>query len=243
MAARWRVAEMVRVAVGFEGRDARFVACRRGAGIRMQDDDDLDVFGRLEDWGWRKPSPLSDAEFGRLSDTCLLFLSDAPPEITAQIPATLQTSAVLEELAERSRQRLSRFMPDFRTRFEQADAVRQRDVLDEALAWSTSRFERMIIQNCVRGWQLSRDAGLVDDMLSVDELILRAAHNRWQKVAMIVGKIMMARRGLVDMAIAERVKILVQRGMLQAQGDLAELRHSEVRLPTDNACSLQDDQV
>lgn len=61
---------------------------------------------------------------------------------------------------------------------------------------------------------------------------MRAAHVRWQKVATIVGTVIMARRGLVDTAVADHVKALVQREILEAQGDLSDMRHSEVRLST-----------
>ncbi|TXM68158.1 MULTISPECIES: DUF3658 domain-containing protein [Methylobacterium] len=67
----------------------------------------------------------------------------------------------------------------------------------------------------------------------IDDEIMRAAKERWQKVAMITAIIIHAnpRRGIKDTAIAERIKLLVSLGKLEAQGNLDRMRYSEVRLP------------
>jgi hypothetical protein len=69
---------------------------------------------------------------------------------------------------------------------------------------------------------------------SVDDEIMRAASKNWRKVAMIVGIVIQANphRGLQDTAIAERVKLLVAEGRLEAQGNLDRMTYSEVRLPS-----------
>ena len=69
---------------------------------------------------------------------------------------------------------------------------------------------------------------------SVDDEIMRGASTSWQKVAMIVGRIIMANphRHIPDTAIVERIKLLVARGKLEAQGNLDKMRYSEVRIPS-----------
>ncbi len=70
----------------------------------------------------------------------------------------------------------------------------------------------------------------------IDTLLLSQATDRWRKVAMVVGLAMSAledrRAGIPDTYYAQRVKLLVERGKLEAQGDLSWMRYSEVRLPT-----------
>ena len=65
----------------------------------------------------------------------------------------------------------------------------------------------------------------------VDDEIMRATTKDWRKVAMIVGITMQTFRGIKDLEIADRVKLLVSSGRLEAQGDLEQMRYSEVRLP------------
>ena len=69
----------------------------------------------------------------------------------------------------------------------------------------------------------------------VDRLILSFAQVQWRKVAMIISKVVGASgRGGDDAElhdVAERVRVLVDDGRLQARGDLSKWRHSEVRLP------------
>jgi Protein of unknown function len=70
----------------------------------------------------------------------------------------------------------------------------------------------------------------------VDRLILSFAQVQWRKVAMIISKVVDAsgrRWGDAELhEVAERIRVLVEDGRLEAQGDLSKWRHSEVRLPT-----------
>lgn len=68
----------------------------------------------------------------------------------------------------------------------------------------------------------------------VDGEIMRAVKERWQNVAMITVIIIHANlhRGIPDSAIAERIKLLVAEGKLQAQDNLDRMRYSEIRLPS-----------
>ena len=67
----------------------------------------------------------------------------------------------------------------------------------------------------------------------LDRLILAAARTQWSKVAMIIGRVWLecGRDAVTDVAIAARIRDLVEDGKLQAQGNLARWRHSEVKLP------------
>lgn len=68
----------------------------------------------------------------------------------------------------------------------------------------------------------------------LDKLILELVHPQfWRKVARIVGTIginLPDEPGEKYDAIAARIVALVDAGKLEAQGDLSEWRHSEIRL-------------
>ncbi|MBL4672865.1 MAG: hypothetical protein JKX81_11455 [Arenicella sp.] len=77
---------------------------------------------------------------------------------------------------------------------------------------------------------------LTEEQLSkIDSMILSQAMRSNRKVAMIVGLTMMALPeridGIPDIFYAQRVKVLVDKGALIAEGDLNRMRSSEVRLP------------
>jgi len=67
----------------------------------------------------------------------------------------------------------------------------------------------------------------------LDRLILAAARTQWSKMAMIIGRVWLecGRDAVSEDAIASRIRNLVENGKLQAQGNLARWRHSEVKLP------------
>jgi len=69
----------------------------------------------------------------------------------------------------------------------------------------------------------------------IDAELLSHAKTRNRKVAMIVGLAMsnpdVRVPGLPDLYYAQRVRALVARGALVAEGDLDYMRYSEVRLP------------
>ena len=67
----------------------------------------------------------------------------------------------------------------------------------------------------------------------LDRLILATAGPQWQKVAMIIAKVWgeCGRDAVTDVAIAARIRDVVEDGKLQAQGNQARWRHSEVKLP------------
>jgi hypothetical protein len=67
----------------------------------------------------------------------------------------------------------------------------------------------------------------------IDALLLQTASLQWSKVAFVVAKVAHALNARSDQeyeAIGGRVRALVYDGHLIAQGDLTDLRHSEVRL-------------
>ena len=69
----------------------------------------------------------------------------------------------------------------------------------------------------------------------IDEFLLAACAPSWKKVASVVG--MASTRGSNQFAdipygyFVQRVKVLVEAGQLESQGNLDHMRHSEVRLP------------
>jgi hypothetical protein len=69
----------------------------------------------------------------------------------------------------------------------------------------------------------------------IDGLILSFARAQWQKVAMVISKVLLDYKhntiDVNDHHIADRISALVAAGKLQSQGNLSRWRHSEVRLP------------
>jgi hypothetical protein len=68
----------------------------------------------------------------------------------------------------------------------------------------------------------------------LDRWILARAQVQWRKVAYIIASVGHEVNATTDAeyeAIAGRIAALVRIGRLEAQGDLARWRHSEVRLP------------
>ncbi len=74
-----------------------------------------------------------------------------------------------------------------------------------------------------------------DEVLRIDNALLANTWEKWRKVAMVVGMTMMnlPRRveGIPDIYYSQRVKKLVNDGLLESQGDLTCMRFSEVRRP------------
>ena len=84
--------------------------------------------------------------------------------------------------------------------------------------------------------QLVRVAMLSEEeSLLIDATLLASACDRYRKVAAIVGWAMLTLKGRIsgipDIYYAERVRSLVERGALIADGNLSYMRYSEVRLP------------
>jgi hypothetical protein len=69
----------------------------------------------------------------------------------------------------------------------------------------------------------------------VDAALMSHAKRSTRKVAMIVGMAMMDSSvrvaGLPDLFYRDRVRVLVNKGLLVAEGNLEYMRYSEVRLP------------
>ena len=66
----------------------------------------------------------------------------------------------------------------------------------------------------------------------IDELLLSFAAHNWRKVAMLVGMAMSDPshiKGVPDIFYAQRVRLLVENGSLESQGNLQAMRFSEVR--------------
>lgn len=68
----------------------------------------------------------------------------------------------------------------------------------------------------------------------IDQAILSYANSNWRKVARIVGSVMLNSpvkvEGIPDIFYSARVRELVKKGYLEAQGNLQYMRYSEVRL-------------
>ena len=89
--------------------------------------------------------------------------------------------------------------------------------------------------------EMSAEQQAIADSLSaemvqaIDSALLAQAHQKYRKVAMIVGTVMLESAtnvpGLPDLYYASRVKELVKSGKLIAEGNLNFMRYSEVRLP------------
>ena len=84
--------------------------------------------------------------------------------------------------------------------------------------------------------QKNRIKSLVpSDIEEIDEQLLKNAGRKWRKVAMVVGLTMTEFNkkysGIPDLFFAQRVKELVNTGLLQSKGNLDHMRFSEVKKP------------
>jgi len=73
------------------------------------------------------------------------------------------------------------------------------------------------------------------DLQRIDEALLSQAGDHWRKVAAVVGftmsRLPYIPQGIPDVFYARRVRKLVRAGKLEADGNLAYMCFSEVRLP------------
>jgi Protein of unknown function len=68
----------------------------------------------------------------------------------------------------------------------------------------------------------------------IDTAILSHVTHQWRKVARVVGAAMMTRAervpGVNDLYYAKRVALLVEKGLIEADGDPMQIRECEIRL-------------
>lgn len=68
----------------------------------------------------------------------------------------------------------------------------------------------------------------------IDKALLASIAHDWQKVARVIGSAMVQlgdkRAGRNDLYFAERVAVLMGHGLIEHQGDLAQMGRCEVRL-------------
>lgn len=73
-----------------------------------------------------------------------------------------------------------------------------------------------------------------EQIKEIDEALFSEATDRWQKVAKIIGMTMLHLpskvKGIPDLYYAQRIKKLVDEGLLESQGNLQFMRYSEVRI-------------
>lgn len=73
------------------------------------------------------------------------------------------------------------------------------------------------------------------DAAAVDELVLGKCAGRWRKVAMVVGSSLeefdVRFPNLPYIYMQLRIVELIEKGRLEAQGDVMSMRHSEIRVP------------
>ena len=74
------------------------------------------------------------------------------------------------------------------------------------------------------------------DIRNIDEALMAEASPQWRKVARLVGGAMSNQptgiAGIPDLFYAQRVRHLVESGLLESGGDLRCMGFSEVRLPS-----------
>ena len=74
-----------------------------------------------------------------------------------------------------------------------------------------------------------------EQIAKIDRALLANCIGRWRKVAAVVGRTMTDQfmdtfEGVPDIYCAQRIRGLVERGVLESAGDLGCMRYSEVRL-------------
>jgi hypothetical protein len=75
-----------------------------------------------------------------------------------------------------------------------------------------------------------------EELQKIDDAMMSHARQRWRKVALLVGSAMVDNRDTIknvpDIFYAQRLRLLVEAGRLESQGDLNFMRFSEVKLPS-----------
>lgn len=74
-----------------------------------------------------------------------------------------------------------------------------------------------------------------EQIAAIDKALLAHCTERWRKVAAVVGftmtdHLMNTFEGVPDVYYAQRIRKLVEQGVLESAGDLDYMRYSEVRL-------------
>jgi hypothetical protein len=64
----------------------------------------------------------------------------------------------------------------------------------------------------------------------IDSVLLSNLSPHWRKAAMVVAKAMSQLHDVEDSTFQQRLESLAQRGIIEASGDLTQMRQSEVRL-------------
>ena len=82
--------------------------------------------------------------------------------------------------------------------------------------------------------QMELVAKLTKAMINdIDDALLSNTSNMWRKVARVVGTTMSdfepRIKGIPDVYYAGRIRALVEKGLLESQGDLKRMRYSEIR--------------
>ncbi len=72
-----------------------------------------------------------------------------------------------------------------------------------------------------------------DEVNNIDKLLLKNITPQWQKVAKIVGISMFSSplkiKDIPDIYYAQRIEKMAKKGIIESQGNLQSMRHSEVR--------------
>jgi hypothetical protein len=118
---------------------------------------------------------------------------------------------------------------------DQAHALTEQMRADYLARWTMLRSENAALR------VLDADLQLRSAPISFfDQQLLSCASHRWLKSARIIGDTLMkcsdgGRHQIGDVVLAARLRSLVEAGILEGQGDLLQIRFSEVRLPAISA--------
>ena len=82
--------------------------------------------------------------------------------------------------------------------------------------------------------KLAIDALSADDIEAIDKALMSHSAGNWQKVAMVVVGAMYAYpdkfEEIPDFFYGQRISALIASGHLEADGDVSDMRHSEIRI-------------
>jgi hypothetical protein len=75
----------------------------------------------------------------------------------------------------------------------------------------------------------------IDQLLAIDQALLASTDHHWRKLAFVVATAMTRDDhviGVPDVFYAERTRLLVEQGELEARGWLSRMRYCEIRRPS-----------
>ena len=68
---------------------------------------------------------------------------------------------------------------------------------------------------------------------TIDKIIFKQINQQWQKVAMVVVAVLVENKAFAEEKVVDGIRVLIDSKMIEVQGDINQIRYSEIRLSKD----------